>query len=200
MPASTQAQHEEQLAALQRALRDAPANAALHERLSALHEARGELDAALSHYKHFHRLSLQSAAAGLLTRAELLQRLPELLALAQTQGQALCLLNLSLDGHADAGAQQGLTDLLRGQCRQRDLVAGRAQEALLLLLVDVDLPIARRVCERIRAAWAQQSKRTLSLGLTAWRGAEDDALKLLARAEAAQQAASRAGGNCLRAG
>jgi len=200
MPASTKAQHEEQLAALQRALRDAPANAALHERLSALHEANGDLGAALSHYKQFHRLSLQAAAAGLLTRAELLQRLPELLALAQSQGQALCLLNLSLDGHADASAQQGLTDLLRGQCRQRDLVAGQGQEALQLLLVDVDLPIARRVCERIRAAWAQQSKRTLSLGLTAWRGAEDDALKLMARAAAAQQAASRAGGNCLRAG
>lgn len=200
MPAP--AQPEEQLAALQRALRDAPANAALHERLSALHEASGDLDAALSHYKQFHRLSLQTAAAGSsLTRAELQQRLPELLALAQTQGQALCLLNLSLDGHADASAQQGLSDLLRGQCRQRDLVAGQGSEALLLLLVDVDLPIARRVCERIRAAWAQQSKKhTLSLGLTAWRGAEDDASKLLARAEAALLAARRAGGHCLRSG
>jgi GGDEF domain-containing protein len=200
MPASTPAQHGEQLAALQRALHDAPTNAALHERLSALYEARGELAAALSHYKQFHSLSLQSAAASLLTRTELLQRLPELLTLAQTQGQTLCLLNISLDGQADASAQQGLTDLLRGQCRQRDLVAGQGQDALLLLLVDVDLPIARRVCERIRTAWAQQSRRSLSLGLTAWRGAEDDAIKLLARAEAALQAASRAGGNCLRAG
>ncbi|MEJ6000744.1 diguanylate cyclase domain-containing protein [Paucibacter soli] len=200
MPAP--AQPEEELAALQRALRDAPANAALHERLSALHEASGDLAAALAHYKLFHRFSLQAAAAGsaALTRAELEQRLPELLALARSQGQSLCLLSLSLDGPADAAAQQDLTDLLRGQCRQRDLVAGHGQEARLLLLVDVDLPIARRVCERVRAAWAQQSQLSLSLGLTAWRGAGDDVGKLLARAETALQAASRAGGNCLRAG
>jgi hypothetical protein len=188
----------EERAALELALHQAPGSAALHERLSALYEAEGQLAAALAHYKLFHQYGLQERTSGQLTRAALLARLPSLLAMAPQQG--LCLLSLSPDGDAVASDSQALAALLLGQCRQRDLVAGQGQETLLLLLVDVDLPIARRVCERIRTAWAQRSQSTLSMGLTAWRGAEDDAQRLLARADAALQAARRAGGNCLRSG
>lgn len=190
----------QELAALQNALQSRPDSASVHERLSAVHEALGDAVAALRHYKRFHQLSLLAQDTGPLTHADLLARLPDLLALAQQTHQGLCVLALSPDADRSADSRQALAELLRRQCRQRDLVALQAPDALLLVLVDVDLPIARRVSERIRTAWGALGRSSLSMGLTAWRGGEDDAARLLDRADAALQAARRAGGNSLRSG
>lgn len=166
------------------------AHAPLHEALSALAEAGEDWRTALQHHKRFHALALQSGhAAPLATRDQLLARLRER---EQSPETTLCLVALGA-ARAPAGA---LPHMLRQQCRVQDLLALGQGEAMLMLLNDVDLPTGRKVCERIRAVWVQQhpSAGALGMGLTAWRGAGDSALGLLARAEGALTRSQRDGG------
>lgn len=164
-------------------------HAPLQEALSAQAEAREDWAAALRHYKRFHALSLQAelAPAALVTREQLLARLADR---CQPPDAGMCLLGLAAE-RAGAGA---LPQMLRQQCRAQDLLALGQGEAMLLLLHQVDLPTGRKVCERIRAVWAQQQATPISLGLTAWRGPGDTPAALLARAESALQRSQREGG------
>lgn len=156
------------------------AHARLQELASQLAERRGDWQAALSHHKRFHALSLQAAVApALVSREQLLQRLED--KLRQAQPSTLCLVALSARG-APAGA---LPQLLRQQCRAQDVLALGLGEAMLLMLGQVDLGGGRRFCERMRGTWAQQGHGALALGLTAWRGRGDAPAALLARAETA---------------
>ena len=178
---------------------------ATHQRLSELCEQVGDFEAALRHHRQFHQLSLLGHGAELLERADLTQRLTELLARTRELGAGLCLVGLEADGAAAGSAQQEqLAQLLRRQCRPEDLIGrqGRgAGKGLLLILTDIDLASARKVCERVRSAWPKlSSTSSLSMGLSAWRGPTDDLPRLLERAENALTAASRGGGNCLRSG
>lgn len=176
---------------------------AAHERLSDLLEQAGEFEAALRHYRRFHRLSLQAASTAPLERAALLQRLGELLGRADRIGAGLCLVGLQADGPSMSADQlRQLAELLRRQCRPEDVIANQGRgKGLLLVLTDVDLASARKVCERVRAAWPPQSSGgSLSMGLSAWRGRADELGRLLERTENALAAAQRGGGNCLRSG
>jgi GGDEF domain-containing protein len=178
---------------------------ASHERLSQLCEQAGDFKAALHHHRCFHQLSLQGQGAALLERAALLQGLTELLAQPKGLGAGLCLVALEVDRAAHGAPEQTqLADLLRRQCRPEDLIAhqGRGSgHGLLLVLSDVDLASARKVCERVRAAWPKHNARgSLSMGLSAWRGPADELGRLLERTESALAAAQRGGGNCLRSG
>jgi GGDEF domain-containing protein len=178
---------------------------ACHLRLSALCEQAQDFEAALHHYRRFHQLSLQDHVSTLLDRAALLQGLHELIVQSKGQGVGLCLVALEVDRAAHGPDEQTqLADLLRRQCRPEDLIAcqGRGSgHGLLLVLSDVDLASARKVCERVRSAWPKQSAGgSLSMGLSAWRGPADELTRLLERAESALTAAQRGGGNCLRSG
>jgi GGDEF domain-containing protein len=178
---------------------------ATHEQLSALCEQAGDFQAALAHHRRFHQLSLQASGMVLLEREVLLPRLSELLNRSARLGAGLCMVGLAADG-AQAGESQHmqLAELLRRQCRPQDLIARQGRSSgngLLLALVDVDLASARKICERVRSAWPQQSGGgSLSMGLSAWRGQADELGRLLERAENALAAARRGGGNSLRSG
>ncbi len=190
----------------------APASPALtaylsvtHERLSELCAQDKDFEAALHHHRLFHQLSLHSRSAELLEREALQARLSELFGHADKLGAGLCLVGLEVDGaRADQAQQMQLAELLRRQCRPEDLIArqGRGMgHGLFLVLTDVDLASARKVCERVRSAWPQQcAGSSLSMGLSAWRGAADEPLRLLERAENALASARRGGGNSLRSG
>ncbi|MDC8771863.1 GGDEF domain-containing protein [Roseateles albus] len=178
---------------------------ACYLRLSELCEQARDFEAALQHYRRFHQLSLQDQGTALLDRATLLQSLSELATQPLRLGAGLCLVALEADGRADgAKLQAQLADLLRRQCRPEDLIAHQGRGAghgLLLVLSDVDLASARKVCERVRSAWPKQGAgASLSMGLSAWRGPSDELARLLERAESALAAAQRGGGNCLRSG
>jgi GGDEF domain-containing protein len=182
---------------------------ASHERLSELCEQAGDFKAALLHHRCFHQLSLQGQGTLLLDRSALLQGLQEFSSQTERLGAGLCLVALEADGKpaskaAGAIQQAQLADLLRRQCRPEDLIAHQERgsgNALLLVLHDVDLASARKVCERVRSAWPKQSGGgSLSMGLSAWRGPADELTRVLERAESALTAAQRGGGNCLRSG
>ena len=176
---------------------------AIHARLSDLFEQAGDFEAALRHYRSFHHLSVQAAGATLLEREGLLTRLGELLNHKERLGAGLCLVALEVDGtQVDEIQQLRLAELLRRQCRPEDLITRQGRgHGLLLTLTDVDLASARKVCERVRAAWPAQNRGgSLSMGLSAWRGPADDLARLLERAENTLAAARRGGGNCLRSG
>ncbi|MCV2369860.1 nucleotidyl cyclase domain-containing protein [Roseateles oligotrophus] len=175
------------------------------ERLSDLCAQAGDFEAALRHHRRFHQLSLLGRSTELLEREHLLERLSELLTHTEKFGAGLCLVALEADGATPGVTQQvQLAELLLRQCRPEDLIArqGRGSgNGLLLVLIDVDLASARKVCERVRSAWPKQrSGGSLSMGLSAWRGPADDVARLLERAESALAAARRGGGNSLRSG
>lgn len=174
-----------------------------YERLSTLCEQAGDFEAALRHYRQFHHLSALSLKPDLLARDALMQSLGELVLQPKRLGSGLCLVALEADGQASGtGEQTQLAELLRRQCRPEDLIARQGHSnGLLLALTDVDLASARKVCERVRTSWPQQSGGgSLSMGLSAWRGPADELARLLERVENALLAARRGGGNCLRSG
>lgn len=175
-----------------------------YEELSAACEQAGDLAAALRHYQRFHQLSLLSLAPEVLTRDQLRTQLSAWLQKPERVGSDFCLVALSVDAPASTAletTQASLSALLRLQCRPDDLMAqlGRGG-GVLLALPDVDLPSARKVCERVRAAWAAHQSGTLSMGLSAWRGPIDEPSRLIERAESGLAAAKQSGGNCLRSG
>ncbi|MFY7865861.1 GGDEF domain-containing protein [Roseateles sp.] len=175
-----------------------------YEALSALAEQAGDWANALRHYQQFHRLSLLALAPELLTRDQLGDQLAAWLQEPTRLGSDFCLVALSVDAHSTSTPEQTLarlSALLRLQCRPDDLLAqcGRG-DGLLLALPDVDLPSARKVCERVRCAWVSQQLGSLSMGLSAWRGPIDEPKRLIERAESGLAAAKQSGGNCLRSG
>ena len=194
----------------------------------------GEHREALRHYQRYHQLYAQLmeqrlAAAGaasdstpldpvtqLATRDVLRMRLPDMVRRAQSGNLGLCVLRIALDALQPArGLPAGLEPavlgelgaLLRANSRSKDLPAAERGLELTLVLTDVELSVARSICERLRRAvahhdWARLHpllRVSLSIGLTALRGG-DDADLLLARADAGLAHARRDGGNCVRAG
>ncbi|MEJ6007598.1 hypothetical protein WG899_18780 [Paucibacter sp. AS339] len=179
--------------------------ATLHEQLSAAFEQAGDFAQALRHHQLFHRFSMQALAPEVLPRERLLPQLTELLQRPDRIGSGLCLVALSMDapagGSSSTQSLARLGELLRLQCRPDDLLAQLERgDGLLLALPNVDLASARKVCERVRAAWATQHGGTLSMGLSAWRGPIDELLRWVERAENGLAAAQHSGGNCLRSG
>ncbi|MCV2352451.1 GGDEF domain-containing protein [Paucibacter sp. Y2R2-4] len=181
-----------------------------YEALSAASEQAGDPAAALRQYQRFHQLSLLSLAPEVLSRDQLRDHLSAWLQKPERLAGGFCLVALSVDAAANESlgtvsaqeqTQASLSALLRLQCRPDDLMAqlGRGG-GVLLALPDVDLPSARKVCERVRAAWAAHQSGTLSMGLSAWRGPIDEPSRLIERAESGLAAAKQSGGNCLRSG
>lgn len=209
--------------------------ASAYERLSEQNAAAGEHALALQQYQRFHRLhvegllkrlarsertadaGLQDAVTGLASRDSLAMRLPSMMRQAQTTGRGLCLVRIELDPLLPTrlSLTPGLTDavlreigaLLLAHSRAKDLALRYAGETLVLVLSEVELAMARQVCERLRRAvqghdWTPlhgELKVSLSMGLTALRGG-DSADLLLARAEAGLVSARRDGRNCVRTG
>lgn len=194
----------------------------------------GEHREALRHYQRYHQLyaeymeqrlaALGSSADNtpldpvtkLATREVLRQRLPEMVRRAHAGSLCLCLMRIGLDALQPArGLPAGLEPmvmgelggLLRANSRSKDLPAAERELEMTLILSDVELSVARSICERLRRAvahhdWARLHpplRVTLSIGLTALRGG-DDAEQLLARGDAGLAHARRDGGNCVRAG
>ncbi len=213
---------------------NAPLQDTLQEalRLSEQYAAAGAYREALEQYQRYHRLYLQQleqrlagqaaaadpslidASTGLASRRALQERLPGLLSRAQGGQQGLCVVRLELDplpqrlsSTLRLALQQELGQLLRASSRSKDVASSEQGEALTLVLCDVDLALARTVCERLRRAVASHDwsrlqaglKPSLSMGLTALRSG-DDMVSLLARAEAGLLNARRDGRNCLRSG
>lgn len=185
-----------------------------YEELSAASEQTGDLAAALRQYQRFHQLSLLALAPEVLSREQLRAQLSDLLRKPDSLGSGFCLVALSVDASGNEAlttlpaqeqkqeqTQASLSALLRLQCRPDDLMAQLDRSGgLLLALLDVDLPSARKVCERVRAAWAAHQSGTLSMGLSAWRGPIDEPNRLIERAERGLASAKQSGGNCLRSG
>lgn len=197
--------------------------------------AAGEHREALRHYQRYHQLyalqmeqrlaaqgqtldpAMLDAGTGLASAQALQTRLPAMLAQAQQAGATgLCLVRMALDPLQPAsGLPQGIESgvltelgaLLRANSRSKDLAASESPGRLTLVLSDVELGIARNVCERLRRAlqthdWARLHaplRVTLSMGLTAARPGDDPA-QLLARADTGLASARREGGNCVRSG
>jgi diguanylate cyclase (GGDEF)-like protein len=194
----------------------------------------GEHREALRHYRRYHQLYAQQmeqrlAAAGasgdraqldpvtqLVTRELLRQRLPDMVSRAHVGSLCLCVMRIGLDALQPArGLPSGLEPavmgelgaLLRANSRSKDLPALERELEMTLVLTDVELSVARSICERLRRAvahhdWARLHpplRVSLSIGLTALRGGED-ATQLLTRADAGLTHARRDGGNCVRVG
>lgn len=206
-----------------------------YERLSEQSAAAGEHALALQQYRRFHALHVEAlmqrlarseagndpalldALTGLARREALDLRLPAMMRQALDSGRGLCLVRIELDPLQPArlGLAPGLADavlreigaLLRAHSRAKDLALRYAGETLVLALSEVELAMARNICERIRRAvqghdWARlndELKVSLSMGLTALRSGDDVEL-LLARAEAGLVSARRDGRNCVRTG
>lgn len=207
---------------------------ALSLRLSESCAAAGEHREALRHYQRYHllyaqqmeqRLSAQSASldpalldpvTGLASQQALQTQLPQMLQRAQASAAGLCMARIELDAlqpskglpaEIRTAVLRELGALLRANSRSKDLAAADAGGLLTLVISDVELAMARSICERLRRAvqnhdWARLHaplRVSLSIGLTALRHG-DDARLLSARADGGLASARRDGGNCVRSG
>ncbi|MGB4074692.1 diguanylate cyclase [Pseudomonas sp.] len=151
--------------------------------------------------ERLHRLSTRDFLTGLYNRRAALELAGAERARALRSGRGFCVLQLDIDhfkrvndsfGH-DAGdiVLQFFAECLRGVLREQDLLARMGGEEFLVLLPETDLLGARQMAERLRyvlhttaASYGQQHIAvTCSLGLTAWRGVDDDLPALLKRAD-----------------
>lgn len=196
--------------------------------------AAGEHREALRHYQRYHQLyaqqmeqrlaeqataldpALLDPVTGLASRQALMERLPAMLKQTQTSASGLCLARIELDpllpakglpADIEAAVLAELGALLRANSRSKDLASSEGGRSITLVLSDVELAMARNICERLRRAvlghdWARLHaplRVSLSIGLTALRQGEN-AEQLTARAEAGLASARREGRNCVRTG
>lgn len=207
---------------------------ALCLRLSERCAAAGEHREALRHYQRYHllyaqqmeqRLSAQSAGVdpalldpdtGLASQQALRKQLPLMLQRAQAGAAGLCMARIELDALQPAkglpaeirtAVLRELGALLRANSRSKDLAAADPGGLLTLVISDVELAMARSICERLRRAvqnhdWARLHaplRVSLSIGLTALRHGDDERV-LCTRADGGLASARRDGGNCVRSG
>ncbi|WP_397533418.1 GGDEF domain-containing protein [Roseateles sp.] len=196
--------------------------------------AAGEHQEALRHFQRYHqlyaqqmeqRLSAQTASidpalldpgTGLSSRQALQTQLPLMLQRAQASAAGMCMARIELDAlqpakdvpaELRAAVLRELGALLRANSRSKDLAAADPGGLLTLVISDVELAMARSICERLRRAvqshdWTRLHAPlsvSLSIGLTALRHGDDMRL-LSARADGGLASARRDGGNCVRSG
>jgi diguanylate cyclase (GGDEF)-like protein len=176
---------------------------------------RGELDA-------LAQTSQRDILTGVPTRAVMLDRLENAIALAQRRGTKLALLFVDVDhfkvindtlGHAVGDAAlQGLAHCLSEVVRHSDTVSRHGGDEFLLLLTEVKaVSDATRVAEKINAElrapglyWRTDIRLTVSLGIAFYPDNGINADAMIASADAAMYRAKRDGGNrfqlCVNAG
>lgn len=151
--------------------------------------------------ERLHQLSTRDFLTGLYNRRAALELAGVERARALRTGRGFCVVQLDLDhfkrvndsfGH-DAGdaVLQCFAERLREVVRESDLLARMGGEEFLMLLPETDLQGARTVAERLRRALhttavsygQQRITFTCSMGLTEWRGADDDLPAMLIRAD-----------------
>jgi diguanylate cyclase (GGDEF)-like protein len=160
----------------------------------------------------FERQAREDALTGLANRRAFDETVAREFRRARRTGTPLCLAMLDIDhfkrindsfSHA-AGDEVivRLAQLMRGQCRDIDVLARWGGEEFALLMPQTRLEDAARVCERLREAFAQEPfdslqaglRITVSIGLASEEGLESHEA-LLVRADAALYRAKRGGRN-----
>jgi diguanylate cyclase (GGDEF)-like protein len=160
----------------------------------------------------FERQAREDALTGLANRRAFDETVSREFRRARRTGTPLCLAMLDIDhfkrindsfSHA-AGDEVivRLAQLMRGQCRDIDVLARWGGEEFALLMPQTRLEDAARVCERLREAFAQEPfdnlqaglRITVSIGLASEEGLESHEA-LLVRADAALYRAKRGGRN-----
>jgi diguanylate cyclase len=100
-------------------------------------------------------------------------------------------------GHLDGDrVLQELSQLLRGNMRDCDVLARFGGEEFVILMPNTELPAACNLSERIRATIEGSLSITVSMGVATASGDESGS-ELVARADAALYAAKKAGRNCV---
>lgn len=156
-------------------------------------------------------MALTDGLTGLKNYRAFQERLADEVATGLRDGRPLSLILLDVDefksyndrfGHPEGDeALRKVAEVLRSIARGTDLVARYGGEEFAVLLPEVDEKGALAVAERLRAAiqgapWTKRNV-TASFGVATW-GEEDDADRLVARADAALYQAKKAGRNRVR--
>lgn len=158
---------------------------------------------------HHRSEAIIDSLTGLLNRHALGPRFVELAYQAKVSDQPLCLLLCDVDGFKQVNDEHGhgrgdavLRDIayeMRKRLRSFELVYRLGGEEFLILLPGVSRSGGQRIAERLRVAVEQSCPTglcvTVSLGLSAGRGAEVDYERLFAAADEALYEAKRAGRN-----
>jgi len=157
------------------------------------------------------RLSRRDGLTGLLNRRALEEALAMQLGRSRRSGEPFCVLMLDADhfkhindryGHAVGDlALKHLSKLLRAHMRDVDRLARFGGEEFLVLLPGLALADALPVAERLRELVASEPlphpdgmiRLSVSIGMAEWGGADEDASRLLVRADAALYEAKRRG-------
>jgi two-component system cell cycle response regulator len=168
-------------------------------------------------YRRSLSLALTDQLTGLYNRRYLMAHLDELIARVREDGINSAVLLFDIDhfkrvndtyGHA-AGDEvlEQLAARTTNSVRTVDLVARLGGEEFVVVMPETDLPIAVAVAERLRAAVAREPfslkssderlSVTISIGVTAAGGGEDDRDRMLKRADEALYAAKSGGRNCV---
>lgn len=162
---------------------------------------------------HHRSEAIIDPLTGLLNRHALGPRFVELAYQAKVSDQPLCLLLCDVDGFKRINDEHGhgrgdavLRDIayeMRKRLRSFELVYRLGGEEFLILLPGMSRSGGQRLAERLRAAVEQACPTglcvTVSLGLSAGRGAEVDYERMFTAADEALYEAKRAGRNRVRA-
>ena len=150
-----------------------------------------------------HRLSRHDALTGLLNRRAMEEALAAQVQRSRRSGESFVVMMLDLDhfkrindqhGHAVGDlALKHVSQLLSRTMREADRLARFGGEEFVMLMPAATLAQAEPVAERLRDLLATtplvheaaQAPLSVSVGVAAWRGGEDDASRLLSRADAA---------------
>lgn len=164
------------------------------------------------HAEAFERQAREDALTGLANRRAFDETAAREFARARRMDMPLCLALIDIDhfkqvndtySHAAGDAViVRLAQLMKRQCRGMDVVARWGGEEFALLLPQARLSDAAGVCERLRAAFAEERfdaidpdlRLTISIGLASQEGVGSHE-QLLVRADAALYAAKRGGRN-----
>lgn len=145
--------------------------------------ARRRLEHAGSETEHYKRLAMEDSLTGLANRRQIDSSLEEMLAEAEANNWMITVALADLDHFKAINDQlshaigddvlRHLGDILRTHCRSKDLVGRYGGEEFVLVFRDMDMKMAREICERVRHAvetydWSAihpQLRVTLSIGL-----------------------------------
>lgn len=169
-----------------------------------------------SYWRSLH-LALTDSLTGLYNRRYLDAHLDELIGRVRKDGINAAVLLFDIDhfkqvndAHGHAAGDDVLQELAArttNSVRSVDLVARLGGEEFVVVMPETDLTIAATVAERLRAAVAREPftvkasgeklSVTISIGVTAAAGAEDDRDAMLKRADDALYTAKTRGRNCV---